>query len=198
MTINLKKGQSIILDKNEYDLSKVVMGLGWDVAKKGFFGGLLSGSADFDLDGFALLLDTQGKLKTQQEDVVYFGHLATKNNTVIHSGDNLTGKGSGDDESIIIDFKNLPQAYQRIILGVNIYHGKEREQHFGMVNNAFVRAIDAAGKEIARYSLSGEPAYTGQISMLLGELTQENGQWKFKALGTPLNTSLNGVIRSFQ
>ncbi len=197
MTINLKKGQSIILDKSEYDLSRLVMGLGWDVAKKGLFGGLLSGNADFDLDGFALLLDPQGKLKNQQEDVVYFGHLATKNNTVIHSGDNLTGQGSGDDESIIIDFKNLPQAYDRIILGVNIYHGKEREQHFGMVNNAFVRAIDAKGKEIARYSLSGEPAYSGQISMLLGELAQENGQWKFKALGTPLNLTLNGVIRSF-
>lgn len=197
MAINLKKGQSIILDKNEYDLSRVVMGLGWDVAKKGLFAGLLGGNADFDLDGFALLLDAQGKLKNKQEDVIYFGHLATKNNTVIHSGDNLTGQGSGDDERIIIELKTLPAAYQRIILGVNIYHAEERKQHFGMVNNAFVRSIDATGKEIARYSLSGETAYSGQISMLLGELSQQNGQWKFQALGTPLNLTLNGVVRSF-
>ncbi|MBE9145444.1 TerD family protein [Planktothrix mougeotii] len=197
MAINLKKGQSIILDKNEYDLSRVVMGLGWDVAKKGLFAGLLGGNADFDLDGFALLLDAQGKLKNQQEDVIYFGHLATKNNTVIHSGDNLTGQGSGDDERIIIELKTLPAAYQRIILGVNIYHAEERKQHFGMVNNAFVRSIDATGKEIARYSLSGETTYSGQISMLLGELSQQNGQWKFQALGTPLNLTLNGVVRSF-
>lgn len=197
MAINLKKGQSIILDKNEYDLSRVVMGLGWDVAKKGVFGGLIGGGADFDLDGFALLLDAQGKLKNHQEDVVYFGHLATRNNTVIHSGDNLTGQGSGDDERIIIELKTLPSAYQRIILGVNIYHAEERKQHFGLVNNAFVRAIDAKGKEIARYSLSGEATYSGQISMLLGELSPENGQWKFKALGTPLNLTLNGVVRSF-
>jgi stress response protein SCP2 len=197
MAINLKKGQSIILDKSEYDLSKMVMGLGWDVSKKGLFGGIFSGSADFDLDGFALLLDDRGKLKNQQEDVVYFGHLATKNNTVVHSGDNLTGEGSGDDERIIIDFKTLPQTYQQIILGVNIYHAEQRQQNFEMVKNAFVRAIDAKGKEIARYSLSGEPAYSGQTSMLLGELSQENGQWKFKALGTPLKSNLNGVIRSF-
>ncbi|CAD5939708.1 Stress response protein SCP2 [Planktothrix tepida] len=197
MAINLKKGQSIILDKNEYDLSRVVMGLGWDVAKKGLFAGLLGGNADFDLDGFALLLNAQGKLKNQQEDVIYFGHLATKNNTVIHSGDNLTGKGSGDDERIIIELKTLPAAYQRIILGVNIYHAEDRKQHFGMVNNAFVRSIDATGKEIARYSLSGETTYSGQISMLLGELSQQNGQWKFQALGTPLNLTLNGVVRSF-
>ena len=72
MAINLKKGQSIVLDKSEYDLSKMVMGLGWDVSKKGMFGGIFSGSADFDLDGFALLLDERGKLKNQQEDVIYF------------------------------------------------------------------------------------------------------------------------------
>lgn len=197
MAINLKKGQSIILDKSEYDLSKMVMGLGWDVSKKGLFGGIFSGSADFDLDGFALLLDDRGKLKNQQEDVIYFGHLATKNNTVVHTGDNLTGEGAGDDEQIIIDFKTLPQTYQQIILGVNIYHAQQRQQNFEMVKNAFVRAIDAKGKEIARYSLSGEPTYSGQTSMLLGELSQENRQWKFKALGTPLKSNLNEVIRSF-
>lgn len=197
MAINLKKGQSIVLDKSAYDLSKLMMGLGWDIAKKGLLGGIFSGKADFDLDGYALLLDANGKLKNHQEDTVYYGHLATRNNTVIHSGDNLTGEGSGDDERIILDFKTLPDSYQRIILGVNIYHAQERNQHFGMVNNAYVRAIDAKGIEIARYSLSGEPSYEGQIAMLLGELYKENGQWKFKALGTPMDKNFQGIVRSF-
>ena len=197
MAINLKKGQSIILDKNVYDLSKLMMGLGWDIAKKGLLGGLFSGTADFDLDGYALLLDGNGKLKNYQEDVVYYGHLATRNNTAIHSGDNLTGEGTGDDERIILNLKTLPDSYQRIILGVNIYHAKDRKQHFGMVNNAFVRAVDANGTEIARYSLSGEASYEGQISMLLGELYKEQGQWKFKALGTPMDRDFNGVVRFF-
>lgn len=197
MAINLTKGQSIVLDKSAYDLSKLMMGLGWDIAKKGVFGGLFGGTADFDLDGYALLLDANGKLKNYQEDTVYYGHLATRNNTVIHSGDNLTGEGSGDDERIILDLKTLPDAYQRIILAVNIYQAKQRKQHFGMVNNAYVRAIDAKGIEIARYSLSGEPSYEGQIAMLLGEIYKDNGQWKFKALGTPMDKDFNGVVRSF-
>lgn len=198
MAINLKKGQSIVLDKSEYDLSKLTMGLGWDVAKsKGGFAGLFGGKTDFDLDGYALLLGENKKLKHYKEDTIYFGHLQSADQTVVHSGDNLTGEGRGDDEQITIRLNALPQNYHHIILGVSIYKAPERQQHFGMVNNAFVRAVDARGKEIARYSLSNESSYDGKISMLLGELYKENGLWKFKALGTPLDVELNGVVQSF-
>ncbi|MEB3281436.1 MAG: TerD family protein [Lyngbya sp.] len=198
MAINLKKGQSIVLDKSEYDLSKLTMGLGWDVAKpKGLIEGFLGKTVDFDLDGYALLLNRNGKLKNYKEDVIYYAHLESKDQTVVHSGDNLTGAGSGDDEQIFLYLNSLPEVYERIVLGVNIYEGVARKQHFGMVENAFVRAVDASGIEIARYSLSGENSYEGKISMLMGEVYKENGQWKFKALGNPIESDLNGIVRSF-
>lgn len=198
MTINLKKGQTIILDKNEYDLSRMTMGLGWDVAKSsgglaGFFGNRL----DFDLDGYAILLGENQKVKNYKEDVVYYGHLESKDRTVIHSGDNLTGEGEGDDEQIVLKLNSIPEQYQKIILGVSIYQAKERKQHFGMVENSFVRAVDDRGIEIARYTLSGNGTYDGKISMLMGELSRNNGPWKFSALGHPLDTDLNGVVGSF-
>ncbi len=198
MTINLKKGQTIILDKSEYDLSRMTMGLGWDVAKSsgglaGFFGNRL----DFDLDGYAILLGENHQVKNYKEDVVYYGHLESKDKTVIHSGDNLTGEGEGDDEQIVLKLNSIPEKYQKIILGVSIYQAKERKQHFGMVENSFVRAVDAKGIEIARYTLSGNGTYDGKISMLMGELYRDNGPWKFSALGNPLDTDLNGVVGSF-
>lgn len=129
--------------------------------------------------------------------MIYYAHLQSNDKTVVHSGDNLTGEGHGDDEQIFLYLNSLPEVYERIVLGVNIYEGVARKQNFGMIENAFVRAVDAAGIEIARYSLSGEPSYDGKISMLMGEVYKENGQWRFKALGTPIESDLNGVVRSF-
>jgi stress response protein SCP2 len=197
MAINLTKGQSIVLSKSEYDLSRLTMALGWDVvqAKKGLFG--RSSGANFDLDSYAMLLGENGKLNAYKEDVVYYSHLESKDKTVVHSGDNLTGEGDGDDEQIVVKLSSLSEQYHKIILGVNIYNGKERKQHFGMVQNAYVRAVDAAGKEIARYLLSNDPSYEGKLNMLMGEVYREGGEWKFKALGNPLAEDMNGVVGSF-
>lgn len=197
MAINLTKGQSIVLSKSEYDLSRLTMALGWDVvqAKKGFFG--RSSGPNFDLDSYALLLGDNGKLKNYKEDVIYYSHLESNDKTVVHTGDNLTGAGDGDDEQIIVKLSALPQQYHKIVLGVNIYNGKERNQHFGLVDNAFVRAVDASGKEIARYRLSNDPSYEGKLNMLMGEVYREGGEWKFKALGNPLAEDMNGVVGSF-
>lgn len=198
MGINLKKGQSIVLDKSEYDLSNVMMGLGWDVVEsKGFLGGLLGGNADFDLDAYAMLLSGNGKISNYKNDVIYYGHLKSSDGKIYHSGDNLTGEGSGDDECIFINLNAISETYSRIILGVSIYQAKSRQQHFGMVKNAFVRAVDTTGKEMARYNLSGDQSYNQKISMLMGELYRDNGQWKFTALGTPLSQDLSGVTKTF-
>ncbi|GGA47199.1 TerD family protein [Okeania sp. KiyG1] len=198
MTIKLEKGQKIVLDKSEYDLSRLTMGLGWDVAKSASgLAGLFSNRSDFDLDGYAILLAENDKLKNYKEDVIYYGHLESKDKTVIHSGDNLTGEGDGDDEQIILKLNSIPEKYQKIILAVSIYQAKERKQQFGMVENAFVRAVDNKGIEIAKHTLSGNGAYQGKISMLMGAVYRDNGLWKFSALGDPLDSDMNGVVYSF-
>ena len=198
MTINLKKGQKIVLDKSEYDLSRLTMGLGWDIAKSSRgLGGLFGNRSDFDLDGYAILLGEDEKLKNYKEDVIYYGHLESKDKTIIHSGDNLTGEGDGDDEQIILKLNSIPEKYQKIILAVSIYQAKERKQQFGMVENAFVRAVDNKGVEIARYTLSGNGTYQGKISMLMGAIDRDNTLWKFNALGDPLDSDMNGVVGLF-
>ena len=184
MAISLTKGQSIFLDKSKYDLSRLTMALGWDVAKgkRGIFGRISGSGADFDLDSYALLLGENDR----KEEVIYYGNLKSNDKTVVHSGDNLTGAGDGDDEQILVKLNSLSPKYYKIILGVNIFNGQQRNQHFGLVENAFVRAVDAAGKEIARYRLSNDPSYEGKLNMLMGEVYREGGEWKFKALGNAL------------
>lgn len=107
---------------------------------------------------------------------------------IVHTGDNLTGEGEGDDEQIIVKLNSLPSRIDKILFIVCIYQGQQRNQHFGMVDNAFIRACDAQGKEIARYSLSNSPEFFGMRSMIFGEMYRHNNEWKFRAIGNPETT----------
>lgn len=181
MAINLTKGQRISLKKEAPGLTKIMCGLGWDVAEsKGLFG-LFKGD-DFDLDASVLCLNEKGKLKSKSE-VIYFGNLNHRSGAVVHLGDNLTGEGQGDDEQIIVDLPRIPDDITKLVFVVNIYNCKQRKQSFGMVKNAFVRLVDLANnKEIARYTLLGEE-YEGKTGMILAEVYREDGEWKMEAVG---------------
>ncbi|KFF13307.1 tellurium resistance protein TerX [Chryseobacterium soli] len=209
MAINLQKGQTIDLRKNDrgenvYDLSKVTIGLGWDVRKQGgFLGKLFSKEAEYDLDAIAFLLDANGKVANlgrtgqtsdgrqvalYQGDVIYFNSMQHPSGNVWLTGDNRTGAGDGDDEQIIVKLDQLDQAYQKIVFVVSIYLGRKNNQHFGMIDNAFIRAVDAKGKEITKYSLSGDSSMNGMCSMVFAEAYRHNNDWKFRAVGEPHST----------
>ena len=185
MSISLQKGQKVSLTKENAGLKKIVVGLGWDEAKKsgGFLSSLFGssgGESNIDCDASAFLLQN-GKL-VYKDDVVYYGNLRHKSGTVIHMGDNRTGAGEGDDEQITIDLANVPADYDRIVIVVNIYQAVQRRQEFGMIRNAFIRLVDASNnKEILKYNLTEN--YAGMTAMIFGEVYRHNGEWKFSAVG---------------
>lgn len=209
MAINLQKGQTIDLRKNDkgenfYDLSTVTIGLGWDVRQKqsGFLGKLFGAAkeVDYDLDAVALLLDESGKVanlgRTAQGqngrqinlfegDIIYYNSMKHPSGHIWLTGDNRTGDGEGDDEQIIVKLDSLDERFQKILFVVAIYQGKANNQHFGMVENAFIRAVDAKGKEITKYSLSGDASLNGMCSMIFSEVYRKDGGWKFRAIGEP-------------
>jgi stress response protein SCP2 len=179
MSISLQKGQKVNLSKEQAGLSRVVVGLGWDEVerKRGFFA---PKPQPIDCDASAILLKN-GKLAGKQ-DLVYFNNLSHKSGTVQHLGDNLTGAGEGDDEQIIVDLAKMPAEYDRIVIVVNIYQAYQRKQHFGLINNAFIRLVDAkTNKEICKYNLSED--YSDMTAMIFGEIYRHNGEWKFNAIG---------------
>ena len=214
MAINLQKGQTIDLRKNDrgdaYDLSTVTIGLGWDVRKKqngggSFFSKFLHGEEkeeEYDLDAIAFLLDgndkvaSLGRKVTQngrniglyEGDVVFFNSMRHPSGNIWLTGDNRTGAGDGDDEQIIVKLDSLDQRYQKILFVVAIYQGRQKNQHFSMIENAFIRAVDNKGKEITRFSLSGDATYNNMCSMVFAEVYRKDGTWKFRAIGEPYNT----------
>ncbi|MDR2174929.1 MAG: TerD family protein [Synergistaceae bacterium] len=183
MSVDLKKGQRIDLTKGNAGLRGVMVGLGWDEAERG--GGLFSligaRRQEIDCDASAILCDEEGNVS----EIVYYGSLRDKSDSVIHQGDNLTGAGEGDDEQIFVDLRKIPPAVGKIVFTVNIYDGTQRRQHFGMIRNAFIRLVDiSGGGEICRYNLSEN--YDGMTGLIVGEIYRRGGEWKFSAIGRPV------------
>lgn len=197
MAVTLKKGQGISLKKDQYDLSRVTISLGWDVLdKKSLLGSLLGKKEeDYDLDVVAFLCGQDGKVHDLGKlengrptlingDVVFFNNMRHHSGQIWLTGDNRTGAGDGDDEQIICNLNDLPEKYAKLAFVVQIYQGAQRGQNFSKVQRAFIRADDAKGVEMLEFNLSGGPAYANYRSMLFAELLREPGGWRFNAIGT--------------
>lgn len=194
MSISLSKGEKISLSKEVAGLSKVVVGLGWDVAeqKKGLFGA--THTPNIDCDASAITLGTDGKAR----NVAYYGCKHIENSAIIHHGDNLTGAGDGDDEQITIDLASMPSSVDKVVFVVNIFACQSRKQHFGMIKNAFIRLVDkSTGKEICKYNLSDD--YKNKTAMIFGEVYKHNGEWKFNAIGQgTTDVSVEALVRKYK
>jgi tellurium resistance protein TerZ len=172
VSVSLSKGQKVSLTKaGGGTLSKVRMGLGWDaMRKKGLFG---SRAQSIDLDASALLFDAAGNLVDQ----VWFQQLTSKDGSIQHTGDNRTGAGDGDDESIKVDLSRVPPTVATLVFTVNSFTG----QDFSQIENAFVRLIDESNEtEIARYDLTGTGSHTAQI---MAKVSRDGQGWSMTALG---------------
>ncbi|WP_428945923.1 TerD family protein [Pantoea sp. FN060301] len=173
--VSLRKNQTISLAKQSSALSQIQFGLGWDPIKKkgGFLGGLFGGGSDsIDLDASCVLLDAQGGVI----DTVSFRQLRSKDGAIVHTGDNLTGEGDGDDEVIKADLSRLSPNVEFLALTVNSFRG----QTFNEVDNAFCRVLDQTSKELGRFQLTEQGSHTG---VLIASLRRSGGEWNFTAQG---------------
>lgn len=199
MSISLKKGEKIDLRKSNPGLSSLLVGLGWDpVSQKsgGFLGSLLGGSGpDVDCDASVFMLDEKGQIKSNN-DLIYFGNLKSRCKSVIHTGDNLTGDGDGDDEQILVNLNKVPANVKKLLFVVNIYDCVKRRQHFGMIKNAFIRVVDKdTNKEAVRYNLTDD--YSGKTALIVGTIYRYNDTWKFSAIGQGTNdTGLKDIMQN--
>lgn len=174
MSVNLQKGQRISLKKdNGGELTSIIMGLGWDVAQKGGFFNKLRGGDSIDLDASCLMFDTN----KQPVDVVWFQQLRSNDGSIVHTGDNQTGEGDGDDEQIIVDLTRVPANVKTLVFTVNSFTG----QNFSDVENAYCRIVDkTTGKEVAKYNLSAQGTHTAQV---MAKVYRHNNEWKMHAIG---------------
>ena len=188
MAINLTKGQKVDLTKGNPSLSKIVVGLGWDV-------NAFDSGAAFDLDAAAFMVGGSGKCPTEKE-FIFYGNLEHPSGALKHMGDNLTGVGDGDDEQIKVDLTKLPDAITHVAFTATIYEAETRRQNFGMVNNAFIRIYnEATGEELLRYDLGED--FSIETAAIFGELYKNNGEWKFNAIGSGYQGGLAALCANY-
>lgn len=185
--VSLVKGQKVDLTKGNEGLDKVIVGLGWDTNKYD--------GDNFDLDASAFLLGADGKVKSS-DDFIFFNNKRHNSGSVVHTGDNLTGDGDGDDEQIIVELSKIPVDVEKIAFAITIYDAESRLQNFGMVANSFIRMINAAtNEEMIRYDLGED--YSTETAMVLGELYRHNGEWKFNAIGAGYAGGLDSLCSDY-
>jgi tellurium resistance protein TerD len=187
MAISLQKGGNVNLSKEAPGLTKLIVGLGWDARS--------TDGAPFDLDGAVFLLNAQGKVRSDA-DFVFYNNLKSVDGSVVHSGDNTTGAGEGDDETINVDLSMVSPDVDKIAVCVTIHDAEARKQNFGMVQKAYVRCVNAAdNKEIARYDLSEDGST--ESAMIFGEVYRAGTDWKFRAIGQGFKGGLGPLAKNF-
>ena len=188
MAVSLSKGQKVDLTKGNPGLTKVLVGLGWDVNK-------YDGGADFDLDAAAFLTKDNDKVASD-EDFVFYNNLKHKSGAVEHMGDNRTGEGEGDDEEIKIDLAKVPASVAKIAFTVTIDQAQDRGQNCGQISNASIRVVDVAtNRELIRYDLGEDNSI--ETAVVVGELYRHGSDWKFNAIGSGFQGGLAALCRNF-
>ena len=191
MAVNLSKGGKVSLAKVAADagiqsLTKLVVGLGWDVNK-------YDGGADFDLDASAFCCGANGKV-TCDEDFVFYNNKIRPG--IEHTGDNRTGEGEGDDETIKVDLSKVPDNISEINFTVTIDQADKKHQNFGMVENSYIRVVDeVSGQELIKYDLGED--FSFETAIVVAKIYKHNGEWRFNAIGSGFNDGLAGLCRNF-
>lgn len=188
MAVSLSKGQKVDLTKTNPGLTKVVVGLGWDTNK-------YDGGFDFDLDSSVFLLGENGKVASEN-DFVFYNNQNGANGAVVHTGDNRTGEGDGDDEQVKIHLTGIPANIQRVAFTITIHEADQRSQNFGQVSNAYARIFnEESGEELIRYDLGED--FSIETALVVGELYRHNGEWKFSAIGSGYQGGLAALATDF-
>ena len=187
MAISLVKGGNVNLSKEAPGMKKMLVGLGWDARA--------TDGAGFDLDASVFMLNAAGKVRSDV-DFIYYNNKKSADGSVEHMGDNQSGSGDGDDESILVDLTKVPSDVDKISVAVTIHEAESRNQNFGMVSKAYVRCVNADGNaEIAKYDLSEDASV--ETAMIFGEIYRAGGDWKFKAIGQGFKGGLGPLAKNY-
>ncbi|MES2207034.1 MAG: TerD family protein [Pseudomonadota bacterium] len=187
MSISLSKGGNVSLTKEDPNLKRILVGLGWDARA--------TDGADFDLDASAFLLTNQGKVRGDS-DFIFYNNLKSSDGAIIHQGDNRTGAGAGDDEVVEVTLDRVASDIDKVAFSVTIHEAENRHQNFGMVGGAFIRVVNAeTQREIVRFDLSED--MSTETAMVFGEVYRNNGEWKFRAVGQGFNGGLGPLAKSY-
>lgn len=183
MAINLQKGQ-----RENINAPKFTIGLGWDINSS-------STGTSFDLDASVFILGENRKLLSDNH-FVFYNNLKSPGESVVHTGDNLTGDGDGDDEQILVDLTKIEKDAAEICIVVTIHDAASRNQNFGQVRNSFIRIFDSnSGTTILKFELDED--FSIETAVEFGRIYKRNGDWKFEAVGMGMKGGLEDYLNKY-
>lgn len=183
MAINLQKGQ-----RENINAPKFTIGLGWDTNNS-------STGSGFDLDASVFILGDNGKILSDSH-FIFYNNLKSPDESVIHTGDNLTGDGDGDDEQVKIDLTKINPSVKEICIVVTIHDAVNRKQNFGQVRNSFIRIVDDSNNTVmVKYEL--EEDFSIETAVEFGRIYNKDGQWKFEAKGVGMKGGLEDYLNKY-
>ncbi|WP_425146114.1 TerD family protein [Deinococcus sp.] len=187
MALTLQKGGNLSLSKQDPNLKRLVVGLGWDARS--------TDGQDFDLDASAFLLGNSGRVRNDA-DFIFYNQLNSVDGSVQHTGDNRTGAGDGDDEQIKIDLSKIAPDVDKIAVTVTIHDSELRRQNFGQVRNAFIRVVNEdSGAEVVRFDLGED--FSTETAVIFAEVYRNGAEWKFRAVGQGYAGGLKALCNSY-
>ncbi len=187
MAVTLSKGGNMSLSKTDPALQRVMVGLGWEARS--------TTGADFDLDASAFLVQANGRVRSD-DDFIFYNQLQSTCGSVQHTGDNRTGAGDGDDESLELALGQIPASIEKVVFCVTIHDADSRRQNFGQISEAFMRLVNLdTGVELARFDLGED--YSTETAMIFGEIYRHQGDWKFRAVGQGFAGGLAALCGQF-
>lgn len=183
MAINLQKGQ-----RESIKAPKFTIGLGWDTNSS-------TTGKEFDLDASAFILGENKKILSERH-FIFYNNLKSPNEAVVHTGDNRTGEGEGDDEQIIVDLSKIEENATEICIVITIHEAEERGQNFGQVRNSFIRIFDTdTNEELLKYEL--EEDFSIETAVEFGRIYKRNGEWRFEAVGMGMKGGLQDYLDKY-
>ncbi|WP_407568655.1 TerD family protein [Deinococcus altitudinis] len=187
MALSLSKGGNLSLSKQDPNLKRLVVGLGWDARS--------TDGQDFDLDASAFLLTTSGRTRSDA-DFIFYNQLKSVEGSVEHTGDNRTGEGDGDDEQVKVNLGLIPADVDKVAITVTIHDAEVRRQNFGQVRNAFIRVVNEdSGAEVVRFDLGED--FSTETAVIFAEVYRNGAEWKFRAVGQGYAGGLKALCNSY-
>ena len=182
MAINLQKGQ-----RENINIPKFTIGLGWDTNE--------GTGHDFDLDASVFILGEDKKILSDQH-FVFYNNLKSPNDAIVHTGDNLTGDGDGDDEQVLVDISKIENNASEICIVVTIHNAEQRKQNFGQVRNSFIRIVNSlTDEDLLKYELDED--FSIETAVEFGRIYRRNGEWKFEAVGIGMKGGLQDFLNKY-
>lgn len=121
-------------------VTHMAIGVSWDptAGSSGGVLGALRRKAGTDLDLIAIAMQGQDPVRLAGLDSLD----PLTNGSLVHSGDNQTGKGVGDDETVTVDFAKIPANVTAIVFVAAAY---KKGSNFQKARNISFKVYDATG-----------------------------------------------------